>query len=81
MNTIINFGDSLEADVMSCAEQHARANDVVLCLGSTLTVTPACNYVIMGDPVRLAICNRCVRDLTLLEGGGFTRYRTSLECF
>ena len=58
MNTIINFGDSLEGPVIQSAEDNATANDMVLCLGSSLRVTPACDFVEMGNPVRLAICNR-----------------------
>ena len=62
MNTIINFGDSLEKRVLSGAEEVAKKNDVCLCLGSTLRVTPACDLVEMGqEPVRLVICNRWVR--------------------
>ncbi len=59
MNTIINFGDSLEKKVLSTAEEHAKRNDLMLCLGSSLRVTPACDLVEMGqEPLRLAICNR-----------------------
>ena len=63
MNTIINFGDNLEDDVIDRAEQNACANDMVLCLGTSLRVFPACDFVEMGKPVRLAICNRY--DITL----------------
>ncbi|ELT93675.1 hypothetical protein CAPTEDRAFT_224786 [Capitella teleta] len=59
MNTIINFGDSLEKRVLSIADEHAKRNDLVLCLGTTLRVTPACDLVEAGvRPLRLVICNR-----------------------
>lgn len=58
-NTIINFGDSLEKRTLSTAEEHAKQADLVLCLGTTLRVSPACDLVEMGkQPVRLVICNR-----------------------
>ena len=59
MNTIINFGDGLEHHVLSSAAEHAQKNDLVLCLGSSLRVTPACDLVEMGHkPVKLVIVNR-----------------------
>ena len=58
-NTIINFGDSLEKRVLSTAEDQAKQADLVLCLGTTLRVSPACDLVEMGtQPIRLIICNR-----------------------
>jgi len=58
-NTIINFGDSLEKRVLSTAEDQAKQADLVLCLGTTLRVSPACDLVEMGkQPIRLVICNR-----------------------
>ena len=59
MNTIINFGDYLESQVLGSAEKNAQQADLVLCLGSTLRVSPANALVEMGiQPVRLVICNR-----------------------
>ena len=59
MNTIINFGDSLESHVLRSAEDHAKTTDAVVCLGTTLRVKPACDLVEMGRrPLRLLICNR-----------------------
>lgn len=59
MNTIINFGDCLEEQVLSSAEDNAEQSDMVLCLGTTLRVTPAADLVLLGKkPNRLVICNR-----------------------
>lgn len=61
MNTIINFGDFLEDPVLQRATENAKKADLFLCLGSTLTVTPANALVSMGQkPNRLVICNRYV---------------------
>lgn len=58
-DTIINFGDNLEDSIFSNAEEHAKKNDLCLCLGTTLQVTPACELVESGQkPLRLVICNR-----------------------
>ena len=58
-DTIINFGDTLEDEIFSNAEQHAKKNDLCLCLGTTLQVTPACELVEGGQkPLSLVICNR-----------------------
>lgn len=63
MNTIINFGDYLESDVLEGAEKHAERSDLVLALGTTLQVSPANDLVESGqDPTRLVICNRyCIQ--------------------
>lgn len=59
MNTIINFGDYLEGPILRKAEENATNADFVLCLGSTLMVSPANDLVEMGQsPQRLVICNR-----------------------
>lgn len=58
-DSIINFGDNLEEDVLVTAESHARKADLCLCLGTTLQVTPACKLVEMCQkPLRLVIVNR-----------------------
>ncbi|XP_078319124.1 NAD-dependent protein deacetylase 1-like [Crassostrea virginica] len=63
MNTIINFGDYLEEDVINSAEEHAAMSDLVLALGTTLQVSPANSLVERGQtPTRLVICNRQVTD-------------------
>ena len=59
MNTIINFGDSLEDSVLDRATEHSEQRDLMICLGSSLTVTPASDLVELGDkPVKVVICNR-----------------------
>ena len=61
MDTIINFGDMLEDDILEAATQAATQSDVMLSLGSTMVVTPACDLVLMGEkPTRMIICNRYV---------------------
>lgn len=58
-DTIINFGDNLEDEIFTNAEEHAKKSDLCLCLGTTLRVTPACELVESGQkPLRLVICNR-----------------------
>ncbi|XP_065920603.1 NAD-dependent protein deacylase sirtuin-6-like [Dysidea avara] len=58
-DSIINFGDNLEDQIFSNAEDHAAKSDLCLCLGTTLRVTPACELVESGqEPLRLVICNR-----------------------
>ena len=58
-DSIINFGDDLEEEVLSRAELHSKSADLCLSLGTTMQVTPACNLVEMGrKPLRLVIINR-----------------------
>ncbi|XP_046544663.1 NAD-dependent protein deacetylase Sirt6-like [Haliotis rubra] len=58
-DSIINFGDHLEDDILDRAMHHSEQSDLMLCLGSTLTVTPANSLVEMTkERHRLAICNR-----------------------
>ncbi|XP_052071126.1 NAD-dependent protein deacylase sirtuin-6-like [Mytilus californianus] len=59
MNTIINFGDILEEFVYSSAKENGEKADAVICLGTTLLVSPADELVTLGKkPNRLVICNR-----------------------
>ena len=58
-DSIINFGDDLEERILSKAEEHASKADVMLSLGSTMQVTPACDLVMRNKKVvRLVIVNR-----------------------
>lgn len=68
MNTIINFGDYLEEDVLGSAKHHAKRADLVLALGTTLQVSPANSLVEMGQkPTRLVICNRYLNHFHKFE--------------
>ena len=59
MDTIINFRDLLGEDILNRAKQNSKQCDVMLCLGTTLQVTPASDLVKkMKDMRRLVICNR-----------------------
>ena len=58
-DSIINFGDDLEESILTRAEQEAGKADVMLSLGSTMQVTPACHLVVKNRKVvRLVIVNR-----------------------
>ena len=60
-DTIINFRDNLEEEILTRAENEALESDLMLCLGTTLMVTPANRLVKKGKrPLRLVICNRSV---------------------
>lgn len=55
-DSIINFSDDLNESILSNAEEVASGSDLMLSLGSTMQVTPACDLVLMGQ--RLVIINR-----------------------
>jgi NAD-dependent SIR2 family protein deacetylase len=58
-DTIINFYDNLEEEILDRAMQMAKKSDVILCLGTTLMVTPAADIVEMAaGKLPLIICNR-----------------------
>lgn len=59
MDTIINFRDNLEEEILHRAEVEACQSDLILCLGTTLTVTPAADLVDSAKGKQpLIICNR-----------------------
>jgi mono-ADP-ribosyltransferase sirtuin 6 len=81
-DSIINFGDDLEESILSRAEEHAGMADVMLSLGSTMQVTPACDLVVRNKKaVRLVIVNRqetnfdelCYQRGDGVNGGGGPR--------
>ena len=68
MNTIINFGDDLEDSVIDAATEQSEERDLMICLGSSLTVTPASDLVEYGrKPLRVVICNRYNVDSVLSQ--------------
>ncbi|KAG1327444.1 NAD-dependent protein deacetylase SRT1 [Cocos nucifera] len=42
-DTVLDWEDALPPKEMNVAEKHCRAADIVLCLGTSLQITPACN--------------------------------------
>ena len=52
VSSVVNFGDSLPQEMLASAEHHARHCDLMLVLGSSLTVQPAASLV------RLALRSR-----------------------
>ncbi|KAL6199734.1 hypothetical protein ACLB2K_029517 [Fragaria x ananassa] len=42
-DTVLDWEDALPSKEMNPAEKHCRMADVVLCLGTSLQITPACN--------------------------------------
>ncbi|KAJ4981423.1 hypothetical protein NE237_032260 [Protea cynaroides] len=42
-DTVLDWEDALPAEEMNPAEKHCKMADVVLCLGTSLQITPACN--------------------------------------
>ncbi|GFO20192.1 NAD-dependent deacetylase sirtuin-6 [Plakobranchus ocellatus] len=58
-DTIINFKDNLEEDIIDTAFSAAKSCDLLICLGTTLTVNPAAGVVdLIKRPHRMVICNR-----------------------
>ena len=74
-DSIINFGDDLEESILTRAELEAGKADVMLSLGSTMQVTPACHLVVKNRKVvRLVIVNR---QETCFDGFCYERDRES----
>lgn len=72
-DSIINFGDNLEEDILTAAEEQAKQADLIISLGTTMRVTPACDLVLMGrEPLQLVIVNRQRTgfDKVCIEGEG-----------
>ena len=70
-DSIINFGDDLREDVLTAATKEARDCDLLLSLGTSMTVTPASDLISMGKkPLRLIIVNRQKTDFDYLCSPG-----------
>ncbi|XP_071139574.1 NAD-dependent protein deacetylase Sirt6-like [Mytilus edulis] len=62
-DSIINFRDLLDDHIFKQAEVNSEKCDLMLCLGTTLTVTPASDLVEkIKKPQRYVICNRQLTD-------------------
>jgi mono-ADP-ribosyltransferase sirtuin 6 len=78
-DTIVNFGDGLHKRVLGGlpkAIRKARHSDVCLCLGTSLTVTPACDIPVMAKSY--FICN--LQD-TPLDSGAAVRSWSTCDLF
>ena len=50
---------AIEENILRGAEEEAKQADLMLSLGTTMRVTPACDLVLMGrEPLQLVIVNR-----------------------
>ncbi len=60
ISSVVNFGDPMSQREMKLAEQHARSCDLMLVLGSSLTVAPAAGLVglALGSGARVVLVNR-----------------------
>ena len=60
ISSVVNFGDPLPMREMKLAEGHARRCDLMLVLGSSLTVQPAASLVglALGSGARVVLVNR-----------------------
>eukprot|EP00996_Jenningsia_fusiforme_P000471 NODE_1413_length_1542_cov_25.511052_g1274_i0.p1 GENE.NODE_1413_length_1542_cov_25.511052_g1274_i0~~NODE_1413_length_1542_cov_25.511052_g1274_i0.p1 ORF type:complete len:452 (+),score=72.02 NODE_1413_length_1542_cov_25.511052_g1274_i0:111-1466(+) len=57
-DTIINFGDKLSEAILSRAEEESEKSELIFCIGSTVSVTPASDLVNTRNGRRLVVCNR-----------------------
>ncbi|CAA2979082.1 NAD-dependent deacetylase SRT1 [Olea europaea subsp. europaea] len=58
-DTVLDWEDALPSKEMNAAEKHCRMADVVLCLGTSLQITPACNLPLkcLRDGGKIVIVN------------------------
>ncbi|RCV32840.1 hypothetical protein SEVIR_7G021900v4 [Setaria viridis] len=58
-DTVLDWEDALPPEEMNSAKEHCRSADLVLCLGTSLQITPACNMPLMSikNGGRVAIVN------------------------
>eukprot|EP00730_Choanoeca_flexa_P008521 TRINITY_DN12498_c1_g4_i2.p1 TRINITY_DN12498_c1_g4~~TRINITY_DN12498_c1_g4_i2.p1 ORF type:complete len:450 (+),score=104.81 TRINITY_DN12498_c1_g4_i2:397-1746(+) len=57
-DTIINFGDMLRDEIITAAQDNAKRSDLMIALGTTLSVTPVCELAHKVKRKQLAIVNR-----------------------
>ncbi len=48
ISSIVNFNDPMPEKEMKTADEHSRLCDVILCVGSTLSVFPAANFPLIA---------------------------------
>ncbi|CAH1794562.1 unnamed protein product [Owenia fusiformis] len=82
MDSIINFRDNLDDAILDGAINNAEMCDVMISLGSTMTVTPA-NSLIDTSPkmMSLIICNRQVTDYDHICQGKARRFSEGVRVF
>lgn len=58
-DTVLDWDDALPPEEMNSAKEHCLSADLVLCLGTSLQITPACNMPLMSikNGGRVAIVN------------------------
>ncbi|KAK3142884.1 hypothetical protein QOZ80_4BG0353270 [Eleusine coracana subsp. coracana] len=58
-DTVLDWEDALPTEEMNSAKEHCRTADLVLCLGTSLQITPACNMPLLStrNGGRVAIVN------------------------
>lgn len=56
-DTIIYFYDNIDSDMLTTAYKHSKESDLMLCLGSSFMVEPACSMVMRGKS-NIILCNR-----------------------
>ncbi|GJN13001.1 hypothetical protein PR202_ga31334 [Eleusine coracana subsp. coracana] len=58
-DTVLDWEDALPPEEMNSAKEHCRTADLVLCLGTSLQITPACNMPLLSirNGGRVAIVN------------------------
>ncbi|CRK18861.1 hypothetical protein BN1723_002865 [Verticillium longisporum] len=74
LDTIINFGENLSADILQRARDHAASADLCLALGSSPTIPPACEIPETVGRRRfssLVICNLQATPLDALASQRF----------
>ena len=69
----MSFGDQLRPHVIEAAARHAQQADLVLSLGSTMSVSPACHLVAQPAEASARRLVVGVRQATELDGASHVR--------